>query len=314
MPRFGAITVMGVSPTGAAPALTGGGTMTMESGSYFTADDVNADVAIVGQTLATANNLSVGSEITIGTDQVQVIGIYTTGEQFGDNMIVMPIESVQRLYSINGATTVTVTADSAGDVNIVAAELRGIWDSTVADVVTAQQEFSAISGSITSANSTSQTGMLISFVVAAVVVLASVVLVIRQRIREIGIMKAIGASNGQIGFQFGLETTMITVVATVFGILLSLLFGQQIANLFTSSGGSIRTVTGAGGLARGGTAVFGGGGGRIFAGSIGGIHVAISPEVVIIAFASAIILAIAASVIPVWYIARVRPAEVLRNE
>jgi putative ABC transport system permease protein len=313
-PRFGAITVMGVSPTGAAPALTGGGTMTMESGSYFTADDVNADVAIVGQTLATANNLSVGSEITIGTDQVQVIGIYTTGEQFGDNMIVMPIESVQRLYSINGATTVTVTADSAGDVNIVATELRGIWDSTVADVVTAQQEFSAISGSITSANSSSQTGMVISFIVAAVVVLASVVLVIRQRIREIGIMKAIGASNGQIGFQFGLETTMITVVATVFGILLSLLFGQQIANLFTSSGGSTRTVTGAGGLARGGTAVFGGGGGRIFAGSIGGIHVAVSPEVVIIAFASAIILAIAASVIPVWYIARVRPAEVLRNE
>ncbi len=312
--RFGAITVMGVSPTGAAPALAGGGTMTMESGAYFTASDANADVAVVGQTLATANNLSVGSEITIGTDQVQVIGIYTTGEQFGDNMIVMPIETVQNLYSINGATTVTVTADNAGDVNVVANELRGIWDSTVADVVTAQQEFSAISGSITSANSSSQTGMIISFVVAAVVVLASVILVIRQRIREIGIMKAIGASNGQIGFQFGLETTVITVVATVFGIVLSLLFGQQIANLFTSNNGPTRTVTSAGGFGGRGTAVFGSGGGRIFAGSIGGIHVAVSPEVVIIAFASAIILAIAASVIPVWYIARVRPAEVLRNE
>jgi putative ABC transport system permease protein len=314
-PRFGAITVMGVSPTGAAPTLAGGGTMTMESGSYFTAGDANADVAIVGQTLATANNLSVGSEITIGTDQVQVIGIYTTGEQFGDNMIVIPIETVQRLYSINGATSVTVTADSAKNVNTVATELRGIWDSTVADVVTAQQEFSAISGSITSANSSSQTGMVISFIVAAVVVLASVILVIRQRIREIGIMKAIGASNGQIGFQFGLETTIITVLATVFGILLSLLFGQQIANLFTSNNsGPTRTVTGAGGFGGRGTAVFGAGGGRIFAGSIGGIHVAVSPEVVIIAFVSAIILAIAASVIPVWYIARVRPAEVLRNE
>jgi putative ABC transport system permease protein len=149
---------------------------------------------------------------------------------------------------------------------------------------------------------------------AAVVVLASVILVIRQRIREIGIMKAIGASNGQIGFQFGLETTVITVVATVFGIVLSLLFGQQIANLFTSNNGPTRTVTSAGGFGGRGTAVFGSGGGRIFAGSIGGIHVAVSPEVVIIAFASAIILAIAASVIPVWYIARVRPAEVLRNE
>jgi putative ABC transport system permease protein len=305
---------MGVSPTGAAPALAGGGTMTMESGAYFTAADANADVAIVGQTLATANNLSVGSEITIGTDQVQVIGIYTTGQQFGDNMLVMPIETVQRLYSINGATTVTVTADSAGNVNTVATEIRGIWDSTVADVVTAQQEFASISGSITSANSSSQTGMLISFVVAAVVVLASVVLVIRQRIREIGIMKAIGASNGQIGFQFGLETAIITVAATVIGIILSLLFGQQIANLFTSNNGPTRAFPGAVGGSGRGTTVFGGGGGRIFAGSIGGIHVAVSPEVLIIAFASAIILAVAASVIPVWYIARVRPAEVLRNE
>ncbi|MGA7728001.1 MAG: ABC transporter permease [Dehalococcoidales bacterium] len=313
--RFGAITVMGVSPTDTAPALAGGGTMTIESGAYFTADDTDADVAVVGQTLATANNLSVGSEITIGTDQVQVIGIYTTGEQFGDNMIVMPVGTVQNLYNINGATSITVTADNAADVNIVANELRGIWDSTVADVVTAQQEFSAISGSITSANSSSQTGMIISFVVAAVVVLASVILVIRQRIREIGIMKAIGASNGQIGFQFGLETTVITVVATVFGIILSLLFGQQIANLFTSSNsGTTRTFAGGSGFTGRGTAVFGGGGGRIFAGSIGGIHVAVSPEVVIIAFVSAIILAIAASVIPVWYIARVRPAEVLRNE
>ena len=312
--RFGAIQVMGVTPTGAAPTLTGGGTMTMESGAYFTAADANADVAIVGQTLATANNLSVGSEITIGTDQVQVIGIYTTGQQFGDNMLVMPIETVQRLYSINGATTVTVTADSAGNVNTVATEIRGIWDSTVADVVTAQQEFASISGSITSANSSSQTGMLISFVVAAVVVLASVVLVIRQRIREIGIMKAIGASNGQIGFQFGLETAIITVAATVIGIILSLLFGQQIANLFTSNNGPTRAFPGAVGGSGRGTTVFGGGGGRIFAGSIGGIHVAVSPEVLIIAFASAIILAVAASVIPVWYIARVRPAEVLRNE
>jgi putative ABC transport system permease protein len=312
--RFGAIQVMGVTPTGAAPTLTGGGTMTMESGAYFTAADANADVAIVGQTLATANNLSVGSEITIGTDQVQVIGIYTTGQQFGDNMLVMPIETVQRLYSINGATTVTVTADSAGNVNTVATEIRGIWDSTVADVVTAQQEFASISGSITSANSSSQTGMLISFVVAAVVVLASVVLVIRQRIREIGIMKAIGASNGQIGFQFGLETAIITVAATVIGIILSLLFGQQIANLFTTDNGPTRAFPGAVGGSGPGTTVFGGGGGRIFAGSIGGIHVAVSPEVLIIAFASAIILAVAASVIPVWYIARVRPAEVLRNE
>ena len=60
--------------------------------------------------------------------------------------------------------------------------------------------------------------------------------------------------------------------------------------------------------------MFGAGGGRIVRGTIGGIHVAISPEVLLIAFVTAVVLAIAASIIPVWYIARVRPAEVLRNE
>ena len=280
----------------------------MVTGRYFTTADANADVVIVGQTLATKNNLSVGSEITIGTDQVQVIGIYTSGQQFGDNMLVMPITTVQRLYSIDGATSITVAADDVSNVNTVVTEIRGIWDTSTADVVTAQQEYANISGSITNASSSSQTGMLISFLVAAVVVLLSVVLVIRQRIKEIGIMKAIGASNWQIGFQFGLETTVVTVVAAIVGVIISLLMGQQVANLFN---GSRNTAAGFGG---GRTGVFGGGGGRIFSGTIGGIHVAVSPEVLLIAFVTAVVLAIVASIVPVWYIARVRPAEVLRNE
>jgi len=307
MPSFANISVMGVSPSAATPTLMGGGTMTMESGRYFTSSDAGADVAVVGTVLATKNSLTVGSEITIGTDQVQVIGIYTSGQQFGDNMLIMPISTVQRLYSIDGATSITVAADNQSNVDTVITEIRGIWDTNTADVVSAQQEYARISGSITSAGSSSQTGMLVAFIVAAVIVLLSVILVIRQRIREIGIMKAIGASNWQIGFQFGLETTVMTVAATIVGVVLSILLGQQVANLFNSGNT-------AGGFGGGRAAMFGAGGGRIVRGTIGGIHVAVSPEVLLIAFVSAVVLAIAASIIPVWYIARVRPAEVLRNE
>jgi putative ABC transport system permease protein len=307
MPSFANISVMGVSPSAATPTLMGGGTMTMESGRYFTSSDAGADVAVVGTVLATKNSLTVGSEITIGTDQVQVIGIYTSGQQFGDNMLIMPISTVQRLYSIDGATSITVATDNQSNVDTVITEIRGIWDTNTADVVSAQQEYARISGSITSAGSSSQTGMLVAFIVAAVIVLLSVILVIRQRIREIGIMKAIGASNWQIGFQFGLETTVMTVAATIVGVVLSILLGQQVANLFNSGNT-------AGGFGGGRAAMFGAGGGRIVRGTIGGIHVAVSPEVLLIAFVSAVVLAIAASIIPVWYIARVRPAEVLRNE
>jgi putative ABC transport system permease protein len=311
-PPFANISVMGVNPSAAAPTLTGGGQMTMTQGRYFTTAEANADVVIVGEALATKNSLSVGSQITIGTEQVEVIGIYTSGQQFGDNMLVMPISTVQRLYSIDGATSLTVTVDDVKNVDTVVTEIRGIWDTNTADVVSAQQEYSRISGSITNASSSSQTGMLIAFIVAAVVVLLSVVLVIRQRIKEIGIMKAIGASNWQIGLQFGLETTAMTIVAAIVGVLLSFLLGQPVANLFNGSSNGTPGLPG--GYGGGRTAIFGGGGGRIFSGTIAGIHVAISPEVLLIAFGTAVVLAIAASIIPVWYIARVRPAEVLRNE
>lgn len=126
---------------------------------------------------------------------------------------------------------------------------------------------------------------------------ADVVLVVRQRVKEIGIMKAIGVSNWQIGFQFSLETAAISVVATILGVFISVLFGQRVANSLV------------------GPAIVNGNGiGGIVGGTIGGIRVAVSPDVKLIAFGTAVILAIIASMIPVWYIARVRPADVLRNE
>jgi putative ABC transport system permease protein len=291
------IMVIGIDPSDTSPALTSGGTITMVTGRYFTTEDAEADVVLVGQTTATKNNLGAGSEITIGTDQVEVIGIFTTGQQLGDNTLIFPIETAQRLYAIDGVTSITVSVDSVKNVNAVVTEIRAIWDTNIADIVTAQQEYSQINGSLTNANGASRTGMLISFVVAGVVVLASVVLVVRQRVKEIGIMKAIGASNWQIGFQFSLETVAISIIAAIFGVFISVLFGQQVANSLV-----------------GPVIVNGNGIGGIVGGTIGGIHVAVSPDVILIAFGTAVILAIIASMIPVWYIARVRPADVLRNE
>ena len=40
----------------------------------------------------------------------------------------------------------------------------------------------------------------------------------------------------------------------------------------------------------------------------------VSPVVLLIALGAGVGLALIASIVPVWYIARVRPAEVLRNE
>jgi putative ABC transport system permease protein len=306
------IQVQGLDPSNASPTLQGGGTLTMVSGAYFTADQTNANVMVIGQSLAEANDLLLGSKVDIEGTQVQVIGIFSSGQFFGDNTIIMPISTVQRLYNLDGVTSVTVQADDVSNVDTVVTEIRSVFDENTADVVTATDMYARIGSSITNAATSSQTGMIVSFIVAAAVILLAVLLVVRQRVREIGVLKAIGASNWRIGMQFGLETLILSVAAAVVGTGFTFVFAQRVADLFTSSGSS-RTNPFGGGFGGGPGGGFGGGMG-VISGNIGGIHVAISPEIFIIALGVALVLALIASVVPVWYIARVRPAEVLRNE
>ncbi len=301
------IQVSGLDPADATPTLMGGGTISMVSGTYFTPDQSDADVMVVGQSLAKANNLQVGSKVDIEGTQVEVIGVYSSGQMFGDNMLIMPISTVQRLYNLDGVTTAVVSADDVSNVDAVATEIRTVFDANTADVVTATDEYNRIGSSVTNAASSSQTGMIVSFIVAAAVVLLAVLLVVRQRVREIGIFKAIGASNWRIGLQFGIETLLISLVAAVVGTGITFIFAQKVADMFTSNN-STQT-----GRFPGGGSGFGGGM-QVISGNIGGIHVVVSPVVLLIALGAGVGLALIASIVPVWYIARVRPAEVLRNE
>jgi putative ABC transport system permease protein len=297
------IMVMGFNAATESPTLMGASTFEIVEGSYVTSD--NADEMVIGQELAEANSLTVGSTVDIEGTELTVVGIYDSGTVFANNMIVMPIETAERVFELDGVTSVTVVADDVDNVDAVVEDIREIFDEDTADVTTAQDTYERIGGSVNSAESSSNIGMIVAFVVAGVVVLFSVVLMIRQRVKEIGIMKAIGASNWRIGLQFSLETLAVSVVGAIIGALITYPLAQKVADLMT---GTSSTSSGGGP---------GGGPGGMFSqvgGSIGGLDVAVSPTVFLYALAIAAALAIVASVLPALYIARVRPAEVLRNE
>jgi putative ABC transport system permease protein len=287
------IMVMGFDTATENPTLMGDAHMDIAEGRYFTADENDADVMIVGQALADKNSLTIGSTVGINGTPVGVIGIYDSGQVFGNNMLVMPIGTVQRLFSLGGVTSVTVQADDVNNVDAVVSSIRELFPTSVADVTTAQDMYQRINSSVASAQSTSQMAMIVAFIVAGVVILFAVVLMVRQRVKEIGILKAIGASNRQIGLQLGGEALGMSVMAAIIGALITYPLAQKVANLLVASGG-------------GG---FGGGVTRI-----AGINIAVSPEVFLYALGIAIALAVAASIFPAWYISRIKPAEVLRYE
>jgi putative ABC transport system permease protein len=300
--RMGII-VMGFDTATENPTLMGDAQMDIVEGRYFTTDENNASVMVVGQALADKNGLGVGSFVDIEGVSVEVIGIYDSGQVFGNNMLVMPIDTAQRVFDLEGVTSVTVIADDVGNVDGVVEDIREIFDEDTADIATTASMYERISESVASASNTSQMAMIVAFIVAGVVILFSVVLMVRQRVKEIGILKAIGASNQQIGLQFGLEALAMSVIGAVIGALITFSLAQKVADLLVSSPASPGN-----GFAPGG-GFFGGG-----VTSVAGIDVAVSPEVFLYAFGIAVALAVAASIFPAWYISRVKPAEVLRYE
>jgi putative ABC transport system permease protein len=297
------IMVMGLDTATGNPTLMGGGQMNITEGRYFTSDDSKyADAMVVGQALADTNSLTVGSTVSINDTSVEVIGIYNSGQLFGNNMLIMPVGTVQSLFDMDGVTSVTVQADDANNVDAVVNSIREVFPTDVADVTTAQDMYQRISSSVANAESTSTIAMIAGFAVAVVVILFSVILMVRQRVKEIGILKAIGASNRQIGLQLGGEALAMSVMAAIIGALITYPLAQKVANLLGASSG--------GGFGIGAGGGFFGGGAVGFA----GINVAVSPEVFLYAVGIAIALAVVASIFPAWYISRIKPAEVLRYE
>ncbi len=205
-------------------------------------------------------------------------------------------------------------ADTASNVSQVADAIRAALGEDVADVTTQEFAFDAISAPIADAEDSSQVAMIAALVASAAMILFSVGLVARQRVKEIGIFKAVGASNWHITAQFGIETAVVSVVAALIGALATFPLAQSVADGLVSDPATPAGPMGIAGPGpeaplRGAAVQVQGAGGFL-----GDVDVAVSPEVFLYALGIAVGLAMIASVVPAWYVARVKPAEVLRYE
>ena len=301
----------------------GGADVQIASGRTFEADEADAAVAVVGATLAEANALAAGSTFEIEGTDIEVVGVFTTGTQFGDNAIFLPLITAQTLFARAGEIDeAIVQAASVDEVEAVAAAVQEALGAETVDVTTQLAQFDAISAPLSDAESSSRVGMIAALVASAAVILFSVGLLARQRVKEIGILKSIGASNWRITSQFGIETVFLSVTAAVLGALATFPLAQTVADGLVSDPAALGGGPGGGpGGGRGFGGNFAGGPGEGFRGQVqqaggflGDVDVAVSPEVFLFAIGIGIVLAVVASAVPAWYAGRVKPAEVLRYE
>ena len=192
--------------------------------------DANSDVVIVGglyakERVGVAGEMSAsaldGQKITLNGEPLQVVGVYATGNDFGDNHVFVPLETFRRIFKPGDKLSkIRVTVDTVANVEAVAADLRRIPG---VDVVTAAEQVSTVKTTLGTMTAATLYGSVLLFIIGGVLVVFVMMLTTGERIREIGTLKALGASNLEIAKQFLAEVAALILIAGLGAVLVAAL-------------------------------------------------------------------------------------------
>ncbi len=310
------VTLLGTTTPTDLSSSQGSGTFTLKSGTVFSGTS-NDNSALIGSSIATKNNLKVGSTFTAYDTTITVVGIFDAGNTFSNNQVLMPLASVQRLSSQSGdITNATVTVDSITNIDSTTTAIKNSLGST-ADVTNSSEQAKESITPLQNIQTISLYSLIGSVAAGGIIILLTMVMIVRERRREIGVLKAIGASNSKIVKQFMAEAVTFTLLGAFVGLGIGAIAGQPLTKLLVtnsqnSTSTSSQTQAGAGPREMGGfsrMSRFG----RI-GNNISDIKTTLGLSTIGYGLGAALVIALFGSAISALLIAKIRPAEVMRTE
>ncbi len=224
------VAVMGIDPEREAEVTTL--KQLIRQGSYLSERD--ADHALVGELLAKNLRVGVGDELvllgqgrdgSIAATVVRVKGIFSYGQdEFDRNVIYLPLPYFQEVYSMRGAVhEVAVLCISREAVpRIKQAVATGINKIDTKSTLVVLDWMELMPGLIQSIQIDLVSGLImyvILIIVVAFSILNTFLMVIFERTREFGVFMAMGTTPGRLTRLLLLESTTLTMLGTVIGII-----------------------------------------------------------------------------------------------
>lgn len=233
--------LVGVSIQGVTPNITDLSNLKIAYGRGLTSTDneFRRNVCIIGQDLVDElfpTSSAIGSEIRLGQDRYQVVGVAESrGSLFGssqDGFVQIPLGTFTRVFGSRSRSlailakakdTEKMSLDEVEEQVRVAIRIRRKTIGT-----DKEDDFSVVTAKSIQAFSASLTGIVgtivfpltaIALFVGGIVVMNMMLASVTERTREIGVRMAVGARRRDILIQFLIETTTLTVIGGLWGIL-----------------------------------------------------------------------------------------------
>ena len=262
--------------------------------------------AVLQERVAGYFGVEAGGTVTILNQTFQVVGVegYTPLNETAAYMNLNDIWAITN--NTRNATSLKIFADDVYNVEEVAGRISLMYPelsvsfsaSLVYSIIQMQAQTNVQLGMVRATLSQIQnTGKIEIATVTAVLaalVLFIMLYTVRERTREIGTLKALGASSTAILGQFMFEGVLLSFIAGVVGIAIGTVGASSFAGLLLPS------------LTQAGVS--------IDAASSAAISVAVTPKLVLFGLGVAVLLGALGSLYPAWRAARTQPAEAMRQD
>jgi putative ABC transport system permease protein len=265
--------------------------------------------------------VGVGDTVEIYGESFTIVGIYEPTSQGSTEAreVYMNISDAQTITGqVGNVSRFDVYAEDVSYVDDIAEVIKAAYsdlyvttyEDRLATLENMQemytQSLNNAESTIAQTQATATQEIIIAVAATSLIVLFVMLYTVRERTREIGILKAIGFSNWNVMSQFMLEGILISIIAGVVGIVIgsigapvlsSLLLPQ--VNLFSGSSGRFQL-----------------GFGSVNPGTTGSTTttVSLTPELILLTFGVAMLLGALGSLYPAWRASRTSPMEALRYE
>lgn len=239
-----------------------------------------SDEAIIGKTMAEKHNKTIGDTISVDGHEFKITGIFETGSTMKDNGAYASLSTVKEISNRTYLNEILVKTNEGVNNSELSDTIENNYDKNL--TTTTAEEQAEMMNHITDMLDTSSLAIsLLAIIIGGIGIINTMIMVVYERTKEIGVLRAVGWKSKKILLMILGETLVLTILSAIVGII----FGIAMCEIGVMIVGDSRMLS-----------------------------LAYTPNTFILAFGVAIIVGIIGGIYPAYRASKLEPTEALRYE